>query len=505
MAQSLMKRVFGRNKRTSQQQPAHPIAPIPAPAPEPIAQQRQQPEVSPAPVKVRRTRTTLGLQGRDSTLNPTRAGAIGGYVYPDAVTKAFSFQQIKLSDLKGGTVSAAVGKLISANSELKAALEIHLDYMVQGIELEGNTRSKAIIQAFIDRMDRASESFKGFLKRLCYGIFVEGASSSELVYSDDGALALKLVYVSPWSLVFEKRTDDAGNDYYVILQKAAGKEVVLYDERDLDPTFNYIPVNPLGENPFGSSHVTSSLFDMASVSQIISDLLDWLQGNVHPQGFYALDMPAEFFEKYTPTQLKQLADDITKDVNDLLNSGDKSQQLVVPLKMLFTAAGVLDKSGIDGSEMIMSMLIERIIRGTRVSRLIFGGRRQNTGLNTDEARNDILNWENHVTSLQEYITDNVDHHFQTILLSEGNSGDCKLRMINNNPEFVKILAEIFETKMQGYRTLQQLRLFTREQVHSKVISNSFDLSDLDYLPDALDTEPPPMPINRRSESQGDAE
>ena len=136
------------------------------------------------------------------------------------------------------------------------------------------------------------------LKRLAYGVYVEGGISMELVTYGDGhpmvGMPEKIDYVSPFTLTTNRIEADESpiGEYDQIVQKTGqgvNDFVVMQDELNPNPYYIYSPTSVRGNKKLGSSPIEPSIFSVASMIDLISMSVDWTQGRVYPKGIYQID------------------------------------------------------------------------------------------------------------------------------------------------------------------------------------------------------------------------
>ena len=449
------------------------------------------------------SRTNLGRTGRDSYIDPDRRDDQFRFVMrPNEKTGSFQAQRVNLRDIFRRPIAESIPKLIETSDGLSRAVKIVKNYTVGGYKLDGNPRSKAIIEEFIKEMGKGNFTFPTFLRDMAYGIYVEGASSGELVFSEDGSVPLRMDWVSPFSLGFDRITDPALGEIDIIGQSKNGRnlDVILQDPRNPNDTFFYEPVNRIGTQPFGSSQITPALFGVASLSDLLHMVVQYLQGQVFPKGVYQLDIQPLIDAGYDKDEINEQATIATDLINGKLSAADITQDVVMTTKVLYTLVGSLDKTNINGVELVGEMFERIAQRGTGIPPALYGIRGMQGGLNNDESRVQMLAFFRDVTSWQDSIEVPVTDFFTVILRHVGNTGECRLVLNNNDAEIARILAQVFDIQMTGYTKLKGLGILTEEQLFTKVTEGSTDLNDLEYDPDNISQ--PQLPQLPEPEPEG---
>ena len=440
----------------------------------------------------------LGRNGRDSVINPDRPDRQYYRLHairPRDKTKQFSAQRITLDDLYAKPIAEVLALLIQSSDVLSRATRIKIRYLVKKYSLESPENDQAaidIIENFIDRMETSGKSFLGELKRIGYGIVVEGAHCSELIFSEDGSEPIKISYVSPLSLSFELTSAPGIGEYYLIGQRIRRDHriTVLQDEANPNDTFIYDPTFQLGDDPYGSSEMAPACFGVAAMSDLLATMVDFIQGRVFPKHIYQVDLEALEPYQYTKAELEQAAKIAEDLITGKLSAADITQDVVLTTPIIATLVGAMERANIDGIEVLMDSFQTIAERGAGVPRVFMGGRRARGGLNDNESDIEMLDFYDDSIDKQEQMTANISKHFTTILRHEGNTSHVNLVLESANTQIEKIKAEAFDIAMTGYTKLKQLEVLQEDELRTKVLSQSFDLSDLlEVDEDELDALP----------------
>ena len=438
------------------------------------------------PAKKEPATIQLGRRGRDSVINPDlpyHAGYRLHSIRPRDRTKSFAMQKITLKELYNQPVSTVLKRLIESSDAMSRVVRIKTNYLVKKWSIESPEDDDAaldIIYDFIERHERGGKSFIGTLKQIGYGMEVEGAYCSELVFDNSGEEAIKINYVSPFSLSFEQRRDENIGEYYIIGQKIAGQRelTVLQDEANPSDTFIYDPVFQLGDDPFGTSELAPACFGVAALSDLVSTIVDFIQGRVFPKHIYQVDVNALETYQYTKEELEEAANVATQLLEGKITASDVTQDVVLSTPIIATLVGAMERANIDGIEVLIDSFQTMIERGSGVPRVLFGGRRARGGLNDNESDIELIDFHDTEVIKQEQLAGNVSRHFTTILRHEGNTNHVNLLLESGNTTIKRIEAEAFNTRMDGFTKLKGLAVLSDEQFQAKVLSDSYDLSDL---------------------------
>lgn len=439
----------------------------------------------------------LGFSGRNSVDRPGERN-LGRFsiIRPDETTNRFSQQNYRIKDIYNKPVSEAIEALIQSSDELRSATTMYMDYAVRKYELTGNTRSQTIVREFLDSMERRGHNIISLWKRFVYGVYVEGAFCGELVFSEDGTEPLFIKYVSPWTMSFEKIGGDDPvykEEYLVGQYNNTNRLNVLFDPRAPDPTFIYAPYNPLSNKPYGSSQVAPALFGAITMSDLLVSMSRFIQRKVFPKGVFSLLMKPLIDAGYNSQQITAIANKATQALKGQLDGSDITQDIVLPAEVVFTLVGSLERANIDGAEMIVDILERKLQRGLGVPRLMYGGRRQGGGLNDTESRVDWQAFNTRLIGIRDFIEAPIAKFFEQVLIAMGNGGEIGIQFDDTDPEIERIEAEFFDLQMDGFAKLQALRLYSQEELRTKVSQQVPMLTDLgEALPPELRDEPAPV-------------
>uniref|UniRef100_A0A6H1ZA30 Portal protein n=1 Tax=viral metagenome TaxID=1070528 RepID=A0A6H1ZA30_9ZZZZ len=141
---------------------------------------------------------------------------------------------------------------------------------------------------------------------------IKGAIAGELIF-DKNFRVTGIAYVDPWSIEF--KIDDNGRYYPV--QYQTDKLVSL----DI-PNFFYVPVDPLGDDPYGEEGITTAIRPIIFKTMLMQDL----RMAVHVNGWQRLDFKVleEAILKNIPPNVKndsaQLSSFIERQLNDIIET-----------------------------------------------------------------------------------------------------------------------------------------------------------------------------------------
>ena len=440
---------------------------------------------------------------RSSVISPsTFRTPTGTIIIPDD-TKSYGFRRINIEDTNDLPRSKVINYLIKSNESLRFAVDTYVDYTVQDFTIDAeDTKDFDIITEFIKQFPKGKAGFMRYLKQLAYGHYVEGGCASEMVNGEDG-MPIKTVYVSPWTLAAKLKKDDIRGEYYVYGQRkqASNRELtVLEDEANPNKKFIYLPAHQDGDDPFGSSQVTPALFTISAMQDLISNIVNWTRGRVYPKHIYSIDTKTLADAGFTAPQIAQAASKATALIKGTLDGTDITEDIVLSVPIVATLVGAMEKSGIDGVEMIIDIFERKEQRGLKVPRVLYGSRRAASGLQDNESRVEWLAFNKRLVNIRKDLQEVANFHFADILGAMGSLGEAFLKLSDDDPELNRINAELFKMEMEGWVQISREltdKIITREETRRKFIESNPLFNDLDVeLPEELEKmEMMPDPMN----------
>ncbi len=436
----------------------------------------------------------LGYSGRESVIDPYYRDYMSyPVIYPDGENR-FAIERINLKDIHELKIKKAIDVLANT-PEMAFAINTVVDSTIKGWNLVGSSRQREIVMEMYDNMTMSGQSPLALFKRLVYGIYVEGAACAELVFSasEMDKKPIKISYCSPYSLSFVKKTDDNIGEYYLVVQYQDTHDYkILFDEANPKAyeTFRYIPINVRGTNPYGSSQVAAALFPTTAKMDFMQRMVEWLQGQVQPMRLFQLDVESLAKAGYAPQDIKKAAEVFESLMKGALNMRDLTQDPTISVPVKAIVIGALENSQISGLDVILDMFDRAQQRAFNLHRVVFGGRRQGGGLNDRESEYGYFQVYEMCENFRNMVTELVNPFHEIILNFYGVPNDPEdpvlLELDSDDIWIERLHAEAFDIKMQGYERLEALGVLTKEELRQKVISNTFDLTDLPpELPEEL--------------------
>lgn len=443
----------------------------------------------------------LAARGRDSVIDPLyRKGTLRAIEQPKGQRK-FAINALKFDDLRKYNFGDTVTLLINASDALSLAVDTYIDSTVDGFDIvpeePTDTRSVQIIEDFFKN---SPEDPVATLKRLAYGIYVEGGFSAELV-TDDSGMPIKIEYVSPFTLTTNRVEADDGKgnispigEYDQIVQPTGAginDYTVLVDELQPNPYFIYNATTIRGNQKLGTSPIEPALFSVASMIDLISMIIDYTQGQVFPKGVYQIDAADLVAAGADADQLIDAANQATKALQGKLDTADITEDVVLATKIVYTLVGSIERANIDGADMIMEILERLQQRALRVPNSLFGGRQRGGGLGRTE-RHEWLQMSRRIRSVRVEIEDPISDFFTLILRLNNHAGNARLKLTDSDIEYQRILSEAMAMKAKAFVETDKLGIFTKQELREKYLDPDMNFGTLDAeLPNELMALPMP--------------
>ena len=435
---------------------------------------------------------TLGDRGRESVDEPYESGwydnsDIAPTRKPGPVTRKIDLAPMKLEDITKRFVSDIVADYIDTNPDLSFIVRSYLDYTISDFDLEtDNDTSKRRIEGFIDDMGRGGDNFLSFLKRLIYGIYVEGACSQELNWSEDGKRPHNIKYVSPWTLEFKRSMTRGGTRYYKIVQYQGVRRmpVVLQDEMDPNPFFRYAPVNLSGTNPYGSSSVEPALWGIIGKRQLMGMLLGFIQGQILPKGAWAPDLRALLAAgpnmNLAARDIIEFGEKVAEVVKQASDGGDITQDFVSSFPLVYEIIGATKDANFEPLQVMSTIFSTAIQMGGRLPSILYQPENLRSGIGDRKTTIDWTSFDARCESVANLVEDEVTPFFDLILLGDRSTDamyepEVRLKVKRNDAEIRRIRSEAFKMKMEGYKVAKELGIFDEDEFREIVIEDRYKL------------------------------
>lgn len=442
---------------------------------------------------------SLGERGRESVDNPYEIwfeSEIAPRVRPGAVTRTLSLEPIKAKDIIKRPVSQVISDFININSDLSFAVRSYIDFTISDFELDSdNDKSRRRIENFISDMETGSESFLGFLKRVIYGIYVEGACSIELNWSKNKKRPISISYVPPFSLEFLRASDAEYGRYHKIVQYIAPNyrtPVVLQDRANPNPYYKYTPVNLSGTNPYGESSVEPALWGVVGRSQLMGTLIGFIQGQITPKGVFSPDLrsilSASPNMNLTAPQILEFGNKVAEVVREASSGGDITQNMISSFPLLYQVVGAMTQgANFDPLPVLDRVFGYSIQMGARLPSILFQPENLRSAIGDQKTRIDWTSFNDRCETGGNIARDDINYFFNLILLgdrsmpNESYEPEVSLKIKRNDAEIRRMEAEALKLRMEAYQEVKELGIFTEREMRRIVVEGRIDLDDFPVM------------------------
>ena len=433
----------------------------------------------------------LGERGRDSVDEPYDVGwydnsDIAPTRKPGPVTRKMDLTPLKIEDIKKRYISDIIADFIDTNSDLSFIVRSYLDYTISDFDLEtDNDPSKRRIEGFIDDMGRGGDNFLSFLKRLIYGIYVEGACSQELNWSEDGKRPKDIKFVSPWTLEWKRAVTRGGTRYYKIVQYQGRtyKPVILQDEMNPNPFFRYAAANLSGTNPYGSSSVEPALWGIVGKNQLMGMLLGFIQGQILPKGAWAPDLrsvlAASPNANLTAKDILAFGNEVAAVLKKAADGGDITQDFVSSFPLIYQVIGATKDANFEPLEVMSTIFSTAVQNGGRLPSILYQPENLRSGIGDRKTTIDWTSFDGRCESVGNLVEDEVTPFFDMILLGDRSTDamyepEVRLKVKRNDAEIRRIRSEAFKLKMEGYKVAKELAVFNDAEFREIVVEDRYN-------------------------------
>ena len=436
----------------------------------------------------------LADRGRASVIDPeatSRANRVRPIVKADAKGK-LRVLDFRFQDLKRFSAEHFISNLISSSEDLSRAKNIYQEYVAESYEIvtdpPDDMEAQRILQEFIERIELGGSTFISLIKRFIYGCYVEGAFCGELIFDQNGIDAIDLAYISPFSIVSRTQEDP---DYGEVTEY--GQEIgfgvdrfrVLQSKINPVDTFIYAPSNVQGSEAHGTSQVVPALFGVVSMFDIIRDLMEITKGQAYPRGLVSIDIPDD--ADYTVEERQELANQAAKVITQSVQGAPLGELSVAATRVVYQIMGTMERSNLDGADMILDIIERKVQRALNVPRFAFGGKRSGTSLSDNEARYETYAFDRPVKSIRGLIEDSISKFFKGVLRHYGNTSNGRLVLNGVNEELRRFLAEVLKLEAEGHSIYIKDGVLSPKEVRTELQQNIPQFKDLDpeLPPDAV--------------------
>ena len=443
---------------------------------------------------------TLGRDGRDSVDDPydywaTDYSDFWSSIKPGLKTRCLNLNPIKAGDILKRPVEDIIAEFINTNSDLAFIVRSYIDFTITDFELESdNDTSRRRIENLISDMEYGDTTFLGFLKRVVYGYWVEGASSVELNWSQDKKRATSLSYVPPLSLEFRRAHSREYNRYYKIVQYIGldyRNPVILQDKANPNPYYRYTPANVSGTNPYGESTVEPAMWGVVSRSHLMGTLLGFIQGQITPKGVYAPDLRSILSTspnmQLTASQIIEFGNEVAKVVQAATKGADITQNMISSFPILYQVVGALTEgANFDPLETMSQVFANSVQMGARLPSILYTPENLRSSLGDQKTRIDWTSFNDRCVGGGNDISADITKLFDFALIGDRTmtydayEPEVKLVIKRNDAEIRRMEYEAMKLRSEAQMNVKSLEVFDEDEFRKIVVEgliefNTFDL------------------------------
>lgn len=356
------------------------------------------------------------------------------------------------------TADQLIKVLTNASPDVDRAHHDFLRYCNPGWVLQvDDPAAQTILDEFVQRMADQGESFDAKVERLASGAFLSGAFFLELIFDTGGYEAVDLAIIDPFTAAYRRQEDPVRGQYYQLGQIIGGKFVAL-----TDPTIKYEPINPVPNNPFGRSLISSAIFPCVFLLGLLKSARQVVETQAWPRSLISIDrqllkdtgVPVHDIEKYT----RQIIAKIKAEWPTL----KKTEVPVYGSEVNIEGpVGAMGRNNLDGLNMLERVLERWIIRALKTQPILFGS---NEALTESHADVQLLNHTIFIKSIQSSLEKILIRFFTLVLRARGNRSDPIFRLKRVNAIERRREAEIFRIEMEAAQTALETGIYTQAEL-----------------------------------------
>ena len=443
---------------------------------------------------------TLGRDGRDSVDDPydywaTDYSDFWSSIKPGLKSRSLNLNPIKAQDVLKRPVEEIIAEFINTNSDLSFIVRSYVDFTITDFELESdNDASQRRIENLISDMEYGDTTFLGFLKRVMYGYWVEGASSVELNWSQDKKRATSLSYVPPLSLEFRRAHSREYNRYYKIVQYVGldyRNPVILQDKANPNPYYRYTPANVSGTNPYGESTVEPAMWGVVSRSHLMGTLIGFIQGQITPSGVFSPDLRSILSAspniQLSASQVIEFGNEVAKVVQAATSGADITQNLISSFPILYQVVGAMtDGANFDPLEMMSQVFANSVQMGARLPSILYTPENLRSSLGDQKTRIDWTSFNDRCVGGGNDVSDDITKLFGVALTGDRTrtydayEPEVKLVIKRNDAEIRRMEYEAMKLRSEAQMNTKKLGVFDEGEFRKIVVEgltefNNFDL------------------------------
>ena len=403
--------------------------------------------------------TVSGTRGRGRTTVDTNEPLWGGYTWivptNDIDWQLSSFEE---TALEFQSADRLIKILTDASPDVDRAHHDFLRYCNPGWILESDDpAAQTILDEFVLRMSDQGESLDAKIERLSSGAFLSGAFFLELVFDERGYEAIDLVVIDPFLAAYRRQEDPVRGQYYQLGQVIDGRFVEL-----TDPTIKYEPINPVPNNPFGRSLISSAIFPCVFLLGLLKSARQVVETQAWPRSLISVDRQILKETGVPPHDIKKYTEQIISQIKTEWPTLKKTEVPVYGSEVKIEGpVGAMGRNNLDGLNMLERVLERWIIRALKTQPILFGS---NEALTESHADVQLLNHTIFIKSIQSSLEKILTRFFTLVLRARGNSSIPVFRLKRVNAIERRREAEIFRIEMEAASIALENGFYTAEEL-----------------------------------------
>ena len=297
--------------------------------------------------------------------------------------------------------------------------------LTEGPDPQAHPQGQAFLDAFERQLGELYGSFNVIVNRLFTNAFMRGSFTAELVMDAAGRLPIDLACPDGRWIYFQIQLDRQRGPVWQPFQWLYGRKVVL-DQ----PTFRYVPVDPLPGKPTGRALCSPAIFTCLFLIGMLHDL----RRVVAQQGYPRLDISIsmERLVASMPPDLMGDTDKVREWLDDATGRVGKAFQALEPddtyvhtdTETLNRPVGALDSSSLGAVDGLLRALDRQSVRALKTIPLLMGSNEATSETHANRQ------WEVHlagIRSLQQLCEGLFEHMYNQALRASGIAAVAQFR------------------------------------------------------------------------------
>lgn len=327
-------------------------------------------------------------------------------------------------------------------------------------------RAQAVLDDFIDRLERYHGSFKVLAGRLFMASITRGAFFAELVMDKSGRTPVDIATPDPASVRFRRAEDPERGEIWEPGQWQGGKWVSFNI-----PTIRYIPLDPEPGNPYGRPMIAPAVFPCVFLIGLMHDLRRVVAQQGYPRTDVVVnleklraafaDLEMDEFE----AKVAQLLTTIKRDMASL--EPDDTYVHTDPIEVN-RASGAIDSSVMRGAGDLISALERMAMRALKTMPLLMG---TTDGVSEANANRQWEIFAAGIKTVQHYAEKLLESLLDIALQSQGIQADVKVTFAEIRAAEELRDEQTLELKLRNAETAERLGYMERDEASEHAVGH----------------------------------